>query len=158
MDNSQKEAEKSCITETHKHMAYACGFIAKMIDKLDIRAKDHDESKLDEPEFSIFVEYTPKLRDCTYNSDEYKGYLKGMQVALDHHYAVNRHHSEHFENGVNGMNLVDLMEMFCDWKAATLRHADGDIHRSIDQNKDRFGLSDQLVQILHNSVELLENK
>jgi hypothetical protein len=49
---------------------------------------------------------------------------------------------------VDGMSLLDLVEMFCDWKAATERHADGSIEKSIQINKKRFELSDQLVSIL----------
>lgn len=153
----EKTQRKICVDETSEHMRNVTKFIARIMSDLTERAAAHDESKLLSPEFPIFMEFTPRLKNCTYNSDEYKGYLKEMQVALNHHYAENRHHPEHFENGINGMNIVDLIEMFCDWKAATLRHADGDIRRSIEQNKDRFGLSDQLVQILNNSVELFDN-
>ncbi len=46
------------------------------------------------------------------------------------------------------MNLVDLIEMFCDWLASTQRHADGDIYKSIEISRERFGLSDDIVQIL----------
>jgi hypothetical protein len=37
------------------------------------------------------------------------------------------------------MDLVQVIEMLADWKAATLRHADGSLTRSIIQNADRFG-------------------
>jgi len=132
-----------------------------IIDKLHDRARDHDISKLEEPEKSIFDEYTPKLKNTTYGSAEYKQYLKEMKKALDHHYKYNRHHPEHFEqeadarwkaSSVSCMNLIDIIEMFCDWKAATLRHADGDILNSIKINKKRFGMSEQLCQILINTI------
>jgi hypothetical protein len=41
------------------------------------------------------------------------------------------------------MDLVQVIEMLADWKAATLRHADGDLARSIEQNAERFGYGDQ---------------
>jgi hypothetical protein len=56
------------------------------------------------------------------------------------------------------MNLVDLLEMVCDWKAATLRHANGDIEKSLEINQKRFGYSDELKAILRNTVKLLEAK
>lgn len=114
----------------------------------------HDDSKLKSPEKEIFDEFTPKLKDCTYGSEEYKTYLKEMKVALDHHYEENRHHPEHFKNGISGMTLVDLCEMISDWKAASLRHADGDIIKSIEINQKRFGYSDDLKQILINTIEM----
>lgn len=42
-----------------------------------------------------------------------------------------------------------------DWKAATERHADGDILKSLEINRVRFGISDQLAQILQNTVDEL---
>ena len=116
------------------------------------RANVHDNSKLESPEKELFDEYTPKLKDCTYGSDEYKEFLKGLKVALDHHYENNSHHPEHYENGVNGFDLFDLIEMFFDWKAATERHVDGNIMKSIEINKGRFELSEQLCKIMKNTA------
>ena len=80
-----------------------------------------------------------------------------MKEGLDIHYANNRHHPEHFDNGIQGMNLLDLLEMICDWKAASERHADGDVYKSIEINQERFGYSDELKIILKNTVEFLIN-
>ena len=125
-------------------------------DILVIRACHHDDSKLEEPEWPIFLKMTPKLWDCTFGSEEYMGFLKEMNVALDHHYRVNHHHPQAFDNGINGMTLIDLMEMLADWMAAVKRHKDGDIIKSIDINVPRFGISTQLQEILVNTVNLLE--
>ncbi len=116
------------------------------------RATYHDDSKLREPEKSLFDEFMPKLKDCTYGSDEYKTYLSSLKVALDNHYKNNSHHPEYYENGVDGMDLLDLVEMFMDWKAAGERHADGNINKSIEVNKGRFKLSYQLESILKNTA------
>ena len=51
------------------------------------------------------------------------------------------------------MNLVDLVEMFCDWLASTQRMAKGDIYKSIEHAQERFGLSDDLVAILRNTAK-----
>jgi len=138
--------------ETLAHIKQVASFINKIVLNLNIRAFDHDQSKLESPEREIFDEYTPKLKDTTYGSDKYNGYLKEMKVALDHHYKQNRHHPEHHENGVKDMNLIDLIEMLCDWKAATMRHADGDIMKSIEHNQKRFGYSNELASIFKNTI------
>jgi len=139
--------------DTQDHIQRVGDLIMKAMNQLTRRALVHDKSKLQSPEKEMFDEYTPKLKDCTYGSPEYKEFLKGLKVALDHHYAHNSHHPEHFENGINGMTLIDVLEMFIDWTAATERHADGDIMRSIEINKKRFGMSDQLVEIFKNTAK-----
>jgi len=58
---------------------------------------------------------------------------------------------------LRGMNLIDLVEMICDWKAASMRHNNGDIYKSVIDNKERFGISDELSQILFNTVKLFDN-
>ena len=132
------------------------------------RASEHDASKLEEPEASIFQKFTPLLKDSTYGSNEYKEFLKQMKPALDHHYANNKHHPEF--NDINGfsfqtlndpiksMDLFDIVEMICDWLAASKRHADGCINKSITINKKRFNLDDQLEMLLRNTAAFLELK
>ncbi len=143
--------------ETLRHIKRVAHYINIFKKHLTHRAKAHDASKMESPEVEIFDEYTPKLRDTTYDSPEYREFLKEMQVALDHHYTHNSHHPEHYPNGIDDMNLVDIVEMLADWKAATERHADGDIISSIKKNVVRFGISDQLLEILLNTVEILDD-
>lgn len=116
------------------------------------RGEVHDSSKLKSPEKELFDKSSLKLIGCTYGSDEYEELLKGLKEALDHHYAENSHHPEHYENGIKGFDLFDLIEMFFDWKAATERRNDIDIYKSIEINTKRFNLSEQIVQILKNTA------
>lgn len=122
------------------------------ITELVERSTCHDRSKTQPPELAIFDKFTPLLRDTTYGSDEYKAHLEAMGEGLKHHYAHNRHHPEHFKNGIDGMTLVDLIEMLADWKAATERHTDGDLYVSLAKNRARFGMSSQLTQLLYNTA------
>lgn len=148
--------KEDCIRDTKEHISQVREFMLMFAQELIQRALVHDKSKLENPEVDIFTEYTPKLKDSTYGSDEYKSFLKEMQVALSHHYANNSHHPEHYENGIRGMDLTDVVEMICDWKAATMRHVDGDINKSIEVNKNRFNYSSDLEQIFKNSVKMFE--
>lgn len=141
--------------ETFEHIKVVESYLHEAVKQLLDRARDHDASKLIDPELETFDEYTPKLRHSTFGSDEYKGFLSGMGDALTHHYANNRHHPEHHDDGISGMNLIDLLEMICDWLAAVQRHDDGDIRKSIEINQERFGYSDELRRILHNTVDAL---
>jgi hypothetical protein len=141
--------------DTLEHIRTVSKYLNKIIIELLYRAQNHDSTKLTSQEKEIFDIYTPKLKNSTYGSEEYKTFLKEMKVALDHHYDLNRHHPEYYQEGIDEMDLIDLVEMLCDWKSATERHADGDIEKSILINKERFDISDQLIKILQNTVRRL---
>lgn len=142
--------------DTMAHIEKVGELLLKICDKLNHRRQIHDMSKLLPPEKEAYDQYTPLLAGLTYGSDEYRATLRQMKPAIEHHYAMNSHHPEHHKLGIAGMNLLDLVEMFCDWKAASLRHKDGDFRKSLAINKERFGISDQLATILENSVGLVE--
>ena len=116
--------EEEVRKETLDHIKKVQEIMLKIITSLYEKAFKHDRSKFDKEEFPLFIEFTPKLKDCTYGSEEYKKFLKELKPALVHHYSKNRHHPEHFKNGIRDMNLCDIIEMFCDWLAATKRHND----------------------------------
>jgi len=141
--------------DTLLHIKRVAQLLTEAAAELIRRANIHDNSKLESPEKELFDEYTPKLAGSTYGSEEYKEFLKELKVALDHHYANNSHHPEHYSNGINGFDLFDLIEMFFDWKAAGERHNNGNIYKSIEINKDRFGMSDQLALIFTNTAKRL---
>ena len=158
MENEKKMTIAECQVETMKHIENVRKYIKVCTDELTERGIEHDRLKMESPEVEVFAEYTPKLADSTYGSEEYKEFLKGMSVAVEHHYANYRHHPEHFENGMMDMTLVDIMELLCDWKASTLRHKDGNLLRSIEINQERFGYDDQLKQLLVNTAKWFEER
>lgn len=139
--------------DTYLHIFEVQDGINKAVRELRSRQTYHDLSKLEEPELSIFAEYGPRLKATTYGSEEYHQNLKEMNKALQHHYENNTHHPEHYENGINGMDLFDVVEMLCDWIAAVKRHEDGDIMKSLEINKKRFNMDDQLYEIFKNTIE-----
>lgn len=146
-----------CRVETQRHIEKVRKYLRFFTDKLTTRGVNHDASKLEEPEVQIFAEHTEALNQVEYGSDEYKQHLEAMKPALEHHYAVNRHHPEHFTEGVNDMTLIDLVEMFADWKAASERTQNGNLLKSIEHNAERFNISDQLKQIFINTAKTLDD-
>lgn len=141
--------------KTIRHIETVRNYLNEVIRNLLYRAEQHDQSKLQSPEREMFDKYTAELRGCTYGSDEYKQFIAEMsKTALKHHYENNRHHPEHFNNGILGMDLLDVIEMFIDWYSATKRHADGDIYKSIKINKEKkLNNSDTLEQIFKNTAD-----
>lgn len=147
-----------CQVDTIKHIEKVREMINIFVSRITRRGFDHDKVKLESPEIEVFSEYTPKLAETTYGGEEYMEYLSEMRTALEHHYANCRHHPEHFEKGINDMNLVDIVEMFCDWKASSLRHHDGNLLKSIDANAARFNISSQLKQIFINTAKMYDEQ
>ncbi len=156
--------------ETLEHIEKVDAYIHEAIENLVQRGLMHDSSKLVEPELSVFNEYTPRLKDLVFGSEEYEANKRAMSGALEHHFSVNSRHPEHFENGIQGMSLLDLLEMICDWKAASERNRpgspppvgraehtqyDSNFARSIEINQERFGYSDELKSILLNTAREL---
>ena len=144
--------------QTMRHIEAVRNYLGACIHELLSRQEQHDQSKLEPPEVEAYDAITHQLRGLTYGSEAYRAVLRAQKPAIDHHYQVNRHHPEHFERGYREMTLIDLLEMLCDWKAATLRHADGDIQQSIVINQNRFGYSEELAQILRNTIAWLETQ
>jgi hypothetical protein len=141
--------------DTKKHIAKVAQYIDKAVDNLRNRALVHDDSKLHDPEKAAWDEATPKLAELTYGSEEYRATLRAIKPAVQHHYQHNSHHPEYWENGIKDMSLLDLLEMLCDWKAASERTKDGDLLGSLDHNQERFGYSDELASILRNTAKEL---
>jgi hypothetical protein len=153
---SLTDKEKITNFETLTHIQKVQRFIHTVICDLMKRAENHDATKLESPEVEFFAKYTDVLSAMTYGSQEYNDAKAAMKPALDHHYAHNRHHPEHFKKGLSEMNLIDLVEMFCDWKASSQRHTNGNIRKSIEINGDRFNMSPQLIALFENTADYFD--
>ena len=146
-----------CRLSIQAHRQKVRKYIRFFTDRLTTRGERHDLSKLEEPELSLFAQYTDALKDLTYGSQEYYKNLQALRPALEHHYAANRHHPEHWKNGISEMTLVDIIQMICDWKASSERQKDGNLLLSIEKNAERFNIDDQLKQILINTAKILDD-
>lgn len=133
--------------ETVNHVTRVGNLMLDAISNLQKRAVNHDRSKFSPEEFDTFAKETPALRSLTYGSDEYKAALERLGPALKNHYLNNDHHPEH-SHGIHQMDLMCLIEMLCDWKAASERHANGNIINSIVHNAKRFGYDDKFALLL----------
>jgi hypothetical protein len=127
-------------------------FVAEMLR----RGRLHDASKFSESEKPAFDEAIPLLRGVPYGSPRYEAVVRRLAPALEHHFRSNSHHPEHYgERGVAGMDLFDLVEMVCDWIAASKRNpADG---VKLSYNIEQFRIQDQLASILRNTLERWPN-
>lgn len=141
--------------DINDHISNVKSKISKVINELKYRSHHHDDSKLVDPEYSAYKKFTPLLNDVEYQSDEYKKICntKVFADACDHHCKSNRHHPEYYKNGIDGMDLVDLIEMISDWKAASERYQNASWSDGFKINCERFNVSPQLESILWNTYK-----
>ncbi len=150
------KAELEANSETIEHIERVRELLYRCELLLHERGVNHDKSKLESPEVELFAKYTPELASLTFGSEEYEQSKENLQPALDHHYAINRHHPQKFKNGINDMTLIDIVEMLCDWKASSERQHDGNILISVEKAAKDFGITKQLAQVLVNTINMFE--
>ena len=139
-----------------EHKQLVGKYMQKVIAELTTRAIAHDESKWGEEEFPPYAKQLPLFEQADYGSPEYIACLRAIKPAIDHHFSVERHHPEHFgSEGINGMNLIDLVEMVCDWMAAAQRGGGSLANLRLDLQQDRFAIGSQLQGAIEHTVEAL---
>ena len=179
---------KEAAFETQKHILLVAKYLGTVIRQLLLRIESHDSLKLISPELEGFAEHTKNLENMTYGSDEYNKELAKMDLIIRHHYAGSSHHPENKGHivcnkcsisypidymeccekcggikftiipDISKMSLIDLIECVADWCASVKRHKDGDIWKSLEINKKRFNIDNQLFGILSNTIaELTSN-
>jgi hypothetical protein len=147
--------EDKYIKAKEKHIGQVRKNIVKLCLELLRRANHHDDSKLKQPESKAFASIIPKLAGTKFGTKKRDQVIDSIKPAVEHHFEANRHHPEHFKNGVDGMNLVDVMEMVSDWVAAAKGDPDSDVTKSINVCLKKYEIDDQLGKIIKNTVELL---
>jgi hypothetical protein len=118
------------------------------------RGNQHDDSKYETAEFLPYSEVIEEFERHPYGSKGREKVYASIKPAVDHHLKHNRHHPEFFADGIEGMNLVDLLEMIVDWNAATQNHpkVPGDLMTSLHIATEKYKISPQLARILYNTA------
>ncbi len=145
-----KDLESLGLRLVATHILKVQSHMTTVLNKLNIRSIRHDQSKYHEKEIGLVLG-KPKFDKYEYMSKEERQALNDVKESIVHHYAINPHHPEHYKNGINGMSLLDLIEMACDWKAAGEMSLNGSFQNSIEFNTERFNMSPQLVNIFVNT-------
>jgi len=139
--------------DTMEHKKNVSNIMNIIVEELIVRGVSHDKSKLTHPEKEGYDTFIPKLKSLKYGTEEYnKVRQEMMDSCLAHHYQVNRHHPEHFENGISDFTLVDLVEYFVDTYAASLK-SDTGYEKGLMINAKKHKLPKELVSIFKNTVD-----
>ncbi len=122
-----------------------------LIRDLIFRANHHDDSKLKEPEYHLWKAMDSEPR-FPYGSEEYDDKMRRYKKAFTLHYAANRHHPEHFMNGISDMTLVDLIEMICDWLSYYDNIRVTEAIDMIDLQSKRFDIPEEVQFMIANTM------
>lgn len=144
---------------THKHIARVRQLLGEFAIEMIKRGDRHDASKFDPVELEPLQrmqDLIDKEGQAQFGTDEYKRRTDMLGDMITHHRANNSHHPEHYPNGIAGMDLFDLVEMFFDWKAASERADSSVMH--LDAACDKYDVAPQLRWVLHNTCARLGYK
>jgi len=109
------------LAEILQHRAYVKANLDQIRAELEQLGDLHDLSKLDEEEFDAFCSTREDFKRANYGDALYKKCTERIKSAVERHYKLNRHHTGYHENGFADMDLIDILEMLADWKAASRR-------------------------------------
>jgi hypothetical protein len=141
---------------THKHIARVRQLLGEFAIEMIQRGDRHDASKF-EP---IELEPLQRMQDlidqegqAQFGTPQYAERTAMLGEMIVHHRANNSHHPEFYADGIEGMDLFDLVEMFFDWKAASERGESPTMN--LGAACDKYGISSQMRSILFNTAERL---
>jgi hypothetical protein len=149
---------------TYKHIARVRELLGSFAIEMIKRGDRHDASKFTPEE----LEPLQRLQDlidregqAQFGTDEYKRRTDMLGNMIIYHRQRNSHHPEYYEfeqgggfvDGIKGMDLFDLVEMFYDWKAASERGESSTMN--LAAACDKYKIDGPLRAILFNTAERL---
>jgi len=126
----------------------------KIASNLNNRAIYHDASKWQDAELVPLLFIADQYNRVEYNSPAYHSLRKLIAPAIEHHEKGNRHHLGHFNNDISKMNLLDIIEMLADWKAASEKNG-GDVYNALERTAEQYKWPKELISILQNTLPFL---
>jgi hypothetical protein len=139
---------------TRKHQQRVQELLLSEVKELIDRAVHHDASKLDREELEPWQgmeELIEREGQVPYGSPAYEERMKIIEPMATRHYRLNTHHPQHYPGGVRDMDLLDVVEMLIDWKAASERG--GADTMSLEAALNRFKIDGLLGDVIRNTVE-----
>ncbi len=140
-----------------KHQSQVSFMLRDFARQLERRADIHDQSKLNPDELEGFcsLDMGRSHQKQEYGSESYEAGIKIDAVKL--HLSRNSHHPEYWQNGIDDMPFLDILEMLFDWEAARLeRDTETDIDKTWEMRQKRFNLTDAQIVFLRTIWEKID--
>lgn len=151
--------------DTRKHQQLVAESMMACVKRLIDKAISHDNSKFSEKEKPFYMDpvWVLNNENIEYGSERYKETYRKMGPGWDHHSHNNDHHPEFFENfavqtlndPIRAMDLFALLEMLCDWIAASKRKGNSSAF-ALEAMKKKYQVDEQLEAILRNTLGIVE--
>lgn len=152
-EGASDEEMDNFLKDTLSHIEKVQFFMRQSRINLQIRAIHHDRSKFSPEEAITYAKVVPEFKLYDYGSPEYDAVGDKLSQAWIHHESNNDHHPGFHKNGVDDMNLFMVLEMLCDWKAASMRNPNQDFKESLKLNIDKYNIGAALGEMLIKTAE-----
>lgn len=141
---SYKHKETEALRQTIEQIRIVQQLLASGQIELLNRQLNHDRSKLNNPEWSRVLH--------KFDKEEFPMSEQDLDQAKHHHYAHNRHHPQKFENGIDDMNIFDIVEMIIDWIGDAYADKE-DVKDTIKRKAEEYNINPQLINIFLNTSD-----
>jgi hypothetical protein len=140
---------KNLVKDHREKVAANMSVVAELIQR---RGDVHDITKLMSPEVEL-ARAADKCLGPRKGLENRRGKCSHVDAFIAAHYCnpLNSHHPEHFENGVEDMNMIDMLEMLCDWRAC----CSGNFSDTLDRGFARFKVSGPLRSLMRKTCKEL---
>jgi len=129
--------------------------VSQNINKVSIelikRSIKHDDSKFESPEKEELDKVVPILKQGK-DAPNYEQAKIGAKKLMKVHKSKNSHHPEFYKNGVDGMNLLDLVEYISDMKA----ESQDNLEETLLKNAKKYDWNEQLLNIMKNTSKVMK--
>ena len=115
------------------------------------RGRTHDNSALGSPEIEVYHRFFSEYRKYKIGDPRKDEVFAQMAEAIGHHFQYNDHHPEHFENGINDMDLIQLMQFTADIMSWS-EQEQVDIFEILPMIRDKCGMVDQVYNLICNTI------
>jgi hypothetical protein len=143
------------LTDLIMHKIEVSENLKEVESELNRRGIVHDKSKFLPIEHDAFVKTRPDFKKANYGTPEYQKCIEAIQPSIDHHYSNNRHHVAYHENGFSDMNLIDILEMLADWKAANRRSPDLNFEDSLPSCYKKYNIPENMQKHIEKTLKYL---
>jgi len=147
--------ELDFLCDTIVHVSEVAENLEICASNLRQRGHAHDRTKFQPMEFDAFVSTREKLKRAKFGAPEQQECVDTIRQAVDHHHANNQHHVQYYSDGIKDMSLLDILEMICDWRAATRRNSESRFKGFLEVAIKKYNISPELEKIIQTTLKEL---